>query len=82
MLDHNGKLQRDAENVLTWVDSGSDPLVFGHLLRFAKEIQRLMRARDVAINHLAKGDIKGALAALTMQRYHPDLFDQSIFEGE
>lgn len=41
---------------------------------------QLSRARDAAIAHLAKGDTKGALAALTMQRDNPEWFDRALFD--
>jgi hypothetical protein len=43
---HDAKLRLDAEAVLTWeYQKGSDPLAFGHLRRFAKEIVRLLDER-------------------------------------
>jgi hypothetical protein len=46
------------------------------------ELRQLERARDAAITHIANGDPKGALAALTMQRDTPELFDQATFDGD
>lgn len=44
---HDAKLRLDAEAVLTWeYQKGSDPLAFGHLTRFAKEILRLLDGRS------------------------------------
>jgi hypothetical protein len=43
-MSHDAKLRCDAENVLTWEykKGVEDPLMFGHLRRFAKEIIRLL----------------------------------------
>lgn len=47
-------------------------------------ISQLERARDAALAHLilAPSDVKGAFAALTIQRDAPELFDMCQFEGE
>jgi len=45
-----------------------------------RQISRLLRARDAAIAHIMNDDPKGALAALTLQRDKPELFDKAKFD--
>lgn len=48
----------------------------------AIERDRLVRCRDAAIAHIANGDVKGALSALTLERDDPQMFDMSKFDGD
>lgn len=69
----------------SWNQSGTEGMLkHAQLLRAAAdEVHALSRARDVAIKHiLNRGDATGALAALTMQRDTPAMFDLAKFEGE